>query len=594
MRKSPTTPFEAYPTFHYWFFHPFIDMSPDFHLLMSLFEFHFFWIASSDCCGLEPSCKRDLVLHTNLSRLRGYLTRGAASTDSRRPFDEDCHLAFLEWVSRLKCPNYNCRQKGFKSLESFSNHVSNCVYLLETDYWCSFCCQVEYLGVEECRGRSFIVNDSNRDSKLRRAGQFLKRISCVYYRNPIKKFHRRNLGMVANSTELATNAGYPWWKAELETHEHAVLIPDRSSIEWTPQYPNDPKDFRYSITENPKELYELETSCNGEPSGQNPAAIRSSQTLRSLNGNRRRSEIPTIQEMEASNSRRMSASYLSTPRGRTTSSSHENTKSQRNSRFGLRVSTTSRPLENTPAAYTFEQFPASDPKTSNFSISSSVIPGSSPVEPSGLVSPQCDPHIPIIVGQHPQDHDVISPISTEGVQPCDQIPQNLVSPTTYLASGPNSVQEDRVVQRGHMTPHFSGSDEGPRRLRCEQILGTMIEPTTENSPILTEDIKNRAPPEYAEVPIVYRNQARDEPELEDFAPSLLLEQVINPLLQHSDFEPFHPLILEARHLLSSGHLRNVRDVDVMLVACCRVSATSVYHLRSNPLMEHRNIVNHKI
>ena len=820
--------------------------------------------------AFKPSRKRDLVLYTNLSRLRGYLTRGAASTVNRRPSDEDCYFAFLDWVSRLKCPNYNCRQEGFKSLESFSDHVSDCTYLLETDYWCSFCCQVEHLGVEECRGGSFVVKNSNRDSRLRRAGHFLKRISCVHCRNPLKRFHRRNSGVMANNTELGANAPYPHGKAEMATHRHAGLIPDTSSTEEIPQYPNHPDDYRYAI--------ELESP---HPITPNPAAIRSSRSLGSTDGNRRFSEIPTVLEKKASTFTHTSASSLTTPRGRTTSSSHENAKSQRNSRFGLRVSTTSSPLDNTPSAYTFEQFPASDPKTSNFSIDSRNVPGSSIGEPSNLVSPGRIPHMPVIVGQYPQDHSVISPISPEWVQPGSQISQNLVSSMTYSTSGPDNVQEDRARPRGDMILPHSASNDCARSLKSKQILDTMMEPTIENSSILTEDFEKHVRPEYVEVPRVYRKRAREEPELEDPAPShgpwpkgqdlqttsqqekvpitpkthrnvttvidqspspesqigqdkaivknfqsalaqalpiqnvdlsqrvavqcgqrsieapipstqalvkhvhqvmrqvkdqweessgkwpdigillaglntsfrlndgleefqqclsgkppttfegvfalvqfayacastshyednhlawsafyqntrqwgkaitdwqdryrfskithllwqvnpqiiaidynvcdydqqspymsgaiinscvrflasesqlkkptsklipvnlafeyadilertgnapdgvdalqipkekisLLLEQMIKPLLQHNDFAPFSPLIGKARHLLSSGHLRNARDVEVMLLSRCHVSAISVYHLRSNPLTEHRNIVNHKI
>ena len=54
--------------------------------------------------------------------------------------------------------------------------------------------------------------------------------------------------------------------------------------------------------------------------------------------------------------------------------------------------------------------------------------------------------------------------------------------------------------------------------------------------------------------------------------SLLLEQMIEPLLRNTEFEVFHPFITRARSLLRSGRLMNAREVEVMLLAHSYVSA----------------------
>ena len=59
--------------------------------------------------------------------------------------------------------------------------------------------------------------------------------------------------------------------------------------------------------------------------------------------------------------------------------------------------------------------------------------------------------------------------------------------------------------------------------------------------------------------------------------NLLLERMIRPLLEHTDFEAFHPSVRNAQSLLSSGHLRNVREVEVMLLAHTHVSTSVVEH-----------------
>ena len=76
--------------------------------------------------------------------------------------------------------------------------------------------------------------------------------------------------------------------------------------------------------------------------------------------------------------------------------------------------------------------------------------------------------------------------------------------------------------------------------------------------------------------------------------SLLLELIIRPLIQHADFGVFRPLMTRAHSLLSSGHLRNARELEVMLLAHRYVSAPLVGGQFLITLTEHRDIVSHRI
>ena len=76
--------------------------------------------------------------------------------------------------------------------------------------------------------------------------------------------------------------------------------------------------------------------------------------------------------------------------------------------------------------------------------------------------------------------------------------------------------------------------------------------------------------------------------------SLLLERMIKPLLRNTAFEIFQPFITKARLLLCSGHLKNAREVEVMLIAHSCVSASIVDVHKPIPLIQHRNIVRPKI
>lgn len=97
--------------------------------------------------------------------------------------------------------------------------------------------------------------------------------------------------------------------------------------------------------------------------------------------------------------------------------------------------------------------------------------------------------------------------------------------------------------------------------------------------------------EYADV---IERTGNNRPQAPEKTRSLLLERIIEPLLQNTEFEVFRPSIERARYLLCSGHLVNVRELEVMLLAQSYVSAPLVGDQNSIALMKHRNIVSLKI
>lgn len=97
--------------------------------------------------------------------------------------------------------------------------------------------------------------------------------------------------------------------------------------------------------------------------------------------------------------------------------------------------------------------------------------------------------------------------------------------------------------------------------------------------------------EYADVIERTENNPSQAPK---WTRSMLLELMIEPLLQNTEFEVFHSFITRARSLVCSGHLMNAREVEVMLLAQSYVSATLVGDQSSIALMKHRNIVSLKI
>ena len=74
----------------------------------------------------------------------------------------------------------------------------------------------------------------------------------------------------------------------------------------------------------------------------------------------------------------------------------------------------------------------------------------------------------------------------------------------------------------------------------------------------------------------------------------LLEQIVKPLLLHADFGIFQPLIVRAYSLVSSGHLRDTREVEIMLLAHSYVSALTIVDQDPITLTEYRGAASLKI
>lgn len=109
------------------------------------------------------------------------MSRRPSRIGCRRPSDQECQMAFLNWVAydtrkeHLVCPMYNCRQGGFDDTKTFLNHVSACSWLPTADYWCTDCCQQEHFGVSGFQGRTLTIQQSSKESRLRKACHFFKR-----------------------------------------------------------------------------------------------------------------------------------------------------------------------------------------------------------------------------------------------------------------------------------------------------------------------------------------------------------------------------------------------------------------------------------
>lgn len=127
------------------------------------------------------------VVDADYWRLRGYLSRRRFQIGARRVSDQDCRLAFLNWVAyvkelspdakadHLKCPMVDCRQEGFQDLKSLLTHVSTCEELPAAHYWCPYCCRGEHFGARGLPNVSFAVNATNKDCLLKKACDFFKR-----------------------------------------------------------------------------------------------------------------------------------------------------------------------------------------------------------------------------------------------------------------------------------------------------------------------------------------------------------------------------------------------------------------------------------
>ena len=74
----------------------------------------------------------------------------------------------------------------------------------------------------------------------------------------------------------------------------------------------------------------------------------------------------------------------------------------------------------------------------------------------------------------------------------------------------------------------------------------------------------------------------------------LLKEIIMPLQAYANLRIFQTLIARAYSLVSSGHLRDAREVEVMLLAHSYVSALTFVDKNSITLTEHRGTASLKI
>ena len=381
-----------------------------------------------------------LLVHANLSSLRGYRNRGSAHTDIRRSSDGD--LAYLGWVSRLKCPYYNCRKEGFQSMESYSGHVSNHAQFLEASYWCPFCDQVEHLGVEELGDGSFAINPSNKGSKMKRAGEFIKRLRCPGCKNPLKTLYRRHVRN-RNAAELESSIAYPHGKFELEFNQEPPLYPE--SPDSVGRYELEPSSGRKSIS-------------------------------RSSTGSAFSERNPTREEVKDFHSTHLDAPNPNAVTKRAKTSSYCSVNSQRKSKIGLRLSTHDRRSENGSVLYSPEQFRVSNAGMSESSINHSIQTGSSLVESSG--SSPLESRFSITARQAPPDDGTISPLSPDSSQPGGQIKQGLSSAVTACSPlEPDHGQEVRVKQRPG-TIFLPSDDEIDARNAAEQRTPNIVPGST--------------------------------------------------------------------------------------------------------------------
>ena len=353
-------------------------------------------------------------------------------------------------------------------MESYSGHVSNCPHRLEASYWCPSCDKAEYLGVEDFGDGSFAINQSYKGSTMKRAGDFLKR-----FRNPDGKKSRKNSRRGhAGSAELETLPVYPYGRAEIDSHQNTEQPPASSIAKQKPHYPESPDNIG---------CYELEESYRREPSGKSSTASKSIWNVRCPDENGSDSQSSTIQEVESSNPKLVSASNPSTGRERVKISSRSSVNSQRKSRSELRLSTPGRPFENGPAVYNFEQSGVSNTRMSRSSIAHSSQPGSSIVELSGKAPLQSNSRSLIAAGPGQSDDGVVSPLSPDFLQSGGQPKQGLASTTTSLAPlGHDNVQQFWAKQSVATAFQRSGNDIGTGETTKQQIPETFTTSTSKN------------------------------------------------------------------------------------------------------------------
>ena len=391
----------------------------------------------------EIYCNKPLLVHANFSRLWGYKGRGLTRTDSIQRSDKN--LAYLCWVSRLKCPYNNCRKQGFQSEASFHNHVSNCAQSLEASYWCPYCDQMEQLGIEEFQDGSFAATHSNKGPRVKRAGGFFKRFRCTDSRHISRGLHCRDIDV----TEFP---------AGLETEPR-------------PKHPENPDDIGYTFLADPEELCELGAFWGRASGGRSETVSKPVRNfLPYADENGRDSGFPTKQEVGISNPKYLGTSNPSIVSERAELSSHCSVNSQRKSSTGLRFSTSAASVENGPAVHDQQQIRVSHAEKSKTSAIHSIHPGSFPVGSSGSPRLNSDPRFTITDGRILPDGVDVSPLSPKSLRPSGQIKHGLISPMTPCSPFlPGNVQELEAKQCVSRKLHRSDDDSGARNIAEQQI-----------------------------------------------------------------------------------------------------------------------------
>ena len=320
-------------------------------------------------------------------------------------------------------------------MESFSGHVSNCAHRLEANYWCSSCDEVEHLGVEEFGDGSFaIMSESYKGSTMKRAGDFFKRLHCP----DVKKFRKNSRRR--DATELEYLPEFPYGRIKIQNTEQP---PGSSMAMQTSPYLESSKAML--TTPSPESSTAKQTSPYPESPDKVGCPELAESYLRELSGQSSiasKSESPTKQEVEDSNSKHVSASSPSTGRERAKTSSGSSVNSQRKSRSELRLSTPGRPFENGAAVWNYEQTGVSNTRMSKSITAHSSQPGSSLVESSGKAPLQSNSRSLIAAGPDQSDDGVVSPLSPTFLRSGGQPKQGLASTMTPLAPfGRDNVQE---------------------------------------------------------------------------------------------------------------------------------------------------------
>ena len=362
-------------------------------------------------------------------RLRGYLSRSAAGTDQRGRFERDLPSAsaYKCWVTRLKCPNYNCRQKGFESMESLSDHVSKCPPLLEASYWCESCGKREHLGVEEFWDGTIATDHADKRSKLKRAGDFLKRFRCPDCRIRSRRNH-------VVPAELEALPVYPHGMHEMDSNHDQAPSPGKHRL--------------FGVS--------------------SPIVPESVLNVRYPDENGWDSQSPTRQEVEGSNSSHHGVSYPGSVTEHAHNSSHYNGNSQRSSRARLsRLSIPDKPPEMPPAVYIHKQGRVRNAMISKSGINESTQPSSSLIESSDSHPPQSDSSSSTTATRDPPDDFVISPLSPKSSQSDGQIQRDLAS--AMRPYSPSAPVELSAEQRISTTFHRSHNDISARYITKQKI-----------------------------------------------------------------------------------------------------------------------------